>query len=436
MAIVGYNVYLVPAGGTVDDRIKITPSPIPGPEFNYPAEFPNTEYDLRMTAVDEAGLESPLSNPVSPLPKTLEYSPGDPLSPADEAAIDAIVAASMAESKQPGILIAVDGPRGKLTKAYGVTKLSGGRPLTIADHAWIASTTKTFTSHRVMRAVADGLLSLDDVVSTYIPSVPNGNLIKIRHLLQMRSGIYDYTQHPLVLLSMSIFPTASWNEATILSYIQSGTPYFTPGTAYQYNNGNFVLLGLILKKITGRYIRNMLMEDTVVPLGLTETTWPVNSSGYGVPKTPEPAATTSQWNPDMLGCAGGFTSTVTDLITWAKELRDHTLMDETIWEQWTDLSQSFWGYAAPFREGTPVQFGYGLGLESTGTWFGHNGSWFGAGCQAAFEKNTGATIAVSENLQTTTSNGPVPLAAYTTIFRKVAEYLYPGSMDDQVYPQP
>lgn len=433
----GYNVYF--------DDAKVNQALLPGPTFTLDGLASVTDYSgrVRATYVNDAGSESELSSPLPPSTLvTLDYPRGSELSPADQAMVDSIVAASMAESKQPGVVLAVTGPRGAYMKAYGNTKASGGRPVTVDDHFRIASTTKSFTSTLVMRAVADGRLSLDGTLEQYLPGtgIANAASITLRHMLTMRSGIADYTANFAFLVYLTLTPTGSMNEQTILGYIKSGKPLFSPGTAYQYNNGNFVLMGLILKAVTGSYIRDLLIDDLITPLGLVETTWDVNSSGKGSPVVKAPVGGTAQWNPDMLGCAGGMTSTVGDLIKWAQAMRDHSRLDAAAWAHWTDPdspTSDFLGYPAPFREGTPAQFGYGLGLESTGTWFGHNGSWLGYDGQTGFDSVSGACISILENMQTTTGNGPVPLAAYTVIFRKVAEYLYPGSMTTQPnYKQP
>lgn len=402
--------------------------------FTFEGLASGTTYDIWATAVDAAGNESSPSATLSVSTQSVTL-PGGELSPADKAAIDAIVAASMAESKQPGIALSVTGPRGSYAKAYGNTAGSSPRPLTLDDHFRIASTTKSFTSTAVMMALERGQISLDDKLEQYIPGVPNGKIITLRQMLMMRSGIPDYNSNIAVLLMLSLFPTASWNDNTTLSYIKSMAPLFPPGTSYAYSNSNFVLMGMILEKVTGRKIRDILMDDIIIPLGLTETDWQVNASGAGVSTTTVPAANTIAWNPDFLGCAGGFTSTVGDMIKWATAMRDHVMISDTTYNMWTDISSSysFRGYPAPFREPHPALFGYGMGLESTGTWFGHNGSWLGYGGQTAYDSVSGACISVLENMQTTTGNGPVALAAYTTIFRRVAEYLYPGSMDDQIY---
>ncbi|ART69129.1 hypothetical protein BTO20_11535 [Mycobacterium dioxanotrophicus] len=433
----GYNVYF--------DGAKVNDALVPGPTYTLDglASVTDCSGRIRATYVNDAGIESDLSSPLPPgTLVTLDYPRGSELSPADQAAVDAIVAASMAESKPPGVVLAITGPRGNYFQAYGNTKASGGRPVTIDDHFRIASTTKSFTSTLVMRSIAAGRLSLDGTLEQYLPGIgiANSSSITIRHMLTMRSGIADYNASPAVLLYLMLTPTGSWNEQTTVNYIRSGKPLFTPGSAYQYNNGNFVLLGLILKAVTGSYIRDLLMDELITPLGLIETTWDVNASGKGSPVVKPPAGGTAQWNPDFLGAAGALTSTVGDLIKWAQAMRDHTRLDAATWAHWTDPdspTSDFLGYPAPFPAGTPVQFGYGLGLESTGTWFGHNGSWLGYDGQTGFDSVSGACMVILENMQTTTGNGPVPLAAYTTIFRRVAEYLYPGSMTTQPnYKQP
>ena len=429
MTLKGYNYYL--------DNVRLNAAPIPeGVSFTFDGLDSGTDYSGRITssAVDDAGNESARSLVLAPGSLvTSEHATGDLLSPDDQAAVSEIVVASMAESGQPGVALAIDGPRGRWLNAWGTTAGNVVRPLTVDDHFRVGSITKSFTSTAVMMAVDRGDISLDDKLEKWVPGVPNGSVITLRNMLMMRSGIPDYNKKPRAAITLLLNPTAPWNDDTTLSLIKTSTPLFPPGTQYTYTNSNFVLLGLVLKAATGRKIRDILTQDIITPLGLTETSWQVDANGNGVSTTTAPAANSIAWNPDFLGCAGGITSTVGDLIKWTAALRDHTLVSEATWNMWMDTVASFYGYPAPFREPTPAQFGYGLGMESTGTWFGHGGSWFGYDGWIAFEKNSGACISLLENKQTSTKDGPVNLATYTTIFRRVAELLYPGSMDDQFY---
>ena len=75
-----------------------------------------------------------------------------------------------------------------MTKSYGV---AGKKKLTPDAYYRMGSITKSFTALAVLREVEKGNLSLDDKLSKFVSGVPNGNLITIKHLLMMRSGVYD-----------------------------------------------------------------------------------------------------------------------------------------------------------------------------------------------------------------------------------------------------
>lgn len=395
----------------------------PGTAYTFQGATSDTEYVITATNVDDAGNESAPS-PVL-IAKTLQYTapgPNLPMSSADAMAIDAIVAEEMVSSKSAGVAIATTGPRGRLTKAYGSTATTGGRPLTIDDHFRLASATKSYTETAVLMAIDRGELSLDDTLSQFVPNVPSGNLITVRQMLMMRSGIFDYQSSLGFILSFTLFPTMAYTDEALLLYIQGNPSQFTPGTKYQYTNGNYVLLGLVLKAVTGRRIKNIIAEDILAPLSLAETKWPDDSV------LPPPAGGTTNWNPGYFGAAGALTSTVGDMLKWAAELRDSTLISPEL----AQLRETYFvGYpSGGLPPPLPPTFGYGLGMLSTGTWLGHDGSLPGFSTYIGFDTVSGALFAGAENQQTV---APVPLAIYSRIFSRIADYLYPGSMDTVDY---
>jgi CubicO group peptidase (beta-lactamase class C family) len=418
MAIVGVNFYL----GDGPGRVKLNDSLIlPGDEFVIPGLVSDTDFPIYGTNVDGAGNES---DPSIVLPaSTLQYVPpgaDSPVSSTDATMIDTIVAEEMALSKAPGVSLTLAGPRGKYSKAYG--KISAtGRALTTDDRFRIASSTKSFTSTAVLMAVERGDLSLDDTLDQFVPNVPRGDQITLRHMMMMRSGIYDYQTNIGFLIAFTLMPTMTFTDEAILLYVQGNPSQFVPGTAYQYTNSNYVLLGMVLKAVTGRPVKQIIAEDILAPLGLVETRWPGNSV------LPPPAGGVTNWDPSFFSAAGALASTVGDMLKWAAELRDSTLLGPEMNGLRRDL---FVGYPSGAVAPMPSKFGYGLGMESTGTWLGHNGTLPGWDCQLAFDTVSGALIAVAENMQTVT---PYVLSAYTRIFARIADYLYPGSMAEQNY---
>lgn len=407
MTIKGYNFYI--------DGVKATAQPQASPTYTFDGLSSDTEYSIVAVAVDYAGNESDFSDPL--VTSTPAYAgDGSPLSAPDVAAVDAIVAASMAESHQPGVVLAIRGPRGYYTKAYGVTAGSGPRTLTIDDHFRIASLSKTFTTTAFWIAVDQGLVSLDDTLEQYVPGVANGTKITMRHMLSMRSGVYDYTADLGYLLNYILFPTNPYGEASQLAIIRSAASQFAPGTAFQYSNSNFILIGKVCSVVdpAQRPIKQIIAEDIITPLGLTETQWPDTAV------IPAPAAGTSQIHPDSMGCAGGLTSTIGDIAKWGEAMRDGTLISEESWETWFNY---FW----PIEwVGThPPDFcGYGLGMESVGRWRGHPGGIAGWGSISSFDMSSDIVIAVMEN----TNTASPAIACYTRIQRDIGAYFDASSV--------
>src|SRR5439155_23749932 len=103
------------------------------------------------------------------------------------------------------------------------------------------------TAAVIVLLAQEGKLSLDDPVSKYVPSVPNGDNITIDELLKMRSGLYNYTDAPELAAIVDRDPTKVWTTEEVLSIAFARQPYFAACTAYEYINTNYTLLGLLVE---------------------------------------------------------------------------------------------------------------------------------------------------------------------------------------------
>ncbi len=346
----------------------------------------------------------------------------------DSAIVADIVVSAMEAGKEPGVSITLTGPKGDYRGAFGLSKkgLIQDKPLTLDHRMRIGSITKSFTATAILMQIDAGKLSLSDTLEQFIPGIHNGDFITVEHMLTMRSGVYDYTTSLGIQAMVVACPTYPFvHTSTILNLIKSHPSQFAPGTAYAYNNSNYVLLGEILGKVAGRPMWQVITDDIIKPLGLSNTSWPTSS------KVPAPYAhgysnrllahsllkDQTKVNPELFGAAGVLTSTVGDLQKWAQYLKDDALLSTGIHGLRTS---TFWDQPYP-GEG-PNHYGYGLGLVKFGTWIGHDGSVPGYSAVAMYDTLSGATFAGVENLQT---GG---LAVFSRIFERIAEYLYPGSM--------
>ena len=123
------------------------------------------------------------------------------LKPIDQTALQAMADATVKELLVPGVVVLLRTPQGEFTAAYGTTALGAQTPPGADTHFRIASMTKTMTAAVILLLAQEGKLKLDDPVSKYVPEVPNGDNITLAELLEMRSGLYSFTDAPEIAAS-------------------------------------------------------------------------------------------------------------------------------------------------------------------------------------------------------------------------------------------
>jgi D-alanyl-D-alanine carboxypeptidase len=199
------------------------------------------------------------------------------LKPIDQAALQALVDKTVQELLVPGAVVLLRTPQGDFTAASGTTEL-GTRNRPGADtHFRIASNTKTMTAAVILQLEQEDKLRLSDPVSKYVPGVPNGDNITIAQLLEMPSGLYNYTNDPELSASIDRNPTKVWTPAELLAIAFGHPPNFPPGTKYEYNNTNYALLGLIIEKVDGRPLAQAMRDRLFGPLGMQRTVLPAST---------------------------------------------------------------------------------------------------------------------------------------------------------------
>src|SRR3954453_18688043 len=164
------------------------------------------------------------------------------LKPIDKAALQTIVDTTAKELLIPGVVVVLRTPQGEFTVSYGTTLLGATSPPGADTHFRIASNTKTMTAAVIVLLAQEGKLSLDAPVSKYVSGVPNGDHITIAELLNMRSGLYNYTNDPIISKTIDTDPAKVWTPAELLGIAFAHPPNFPPGKQYEYNNTNYALL--------------------------------------------------------------------------------------------------------------------------------------------------------------------------------------------------
>ncbi len=173
------------------------------------------------------------------------------------------------ETGSPGLVAAVKLPDGSVWYGSDGVLWPGGPDATPdTPFAW-GSITKTFVATLTLRAATAGQLSLDQTIDTWLPQIPNANLITVRMLLAHRSGLFDYFQSKEYAKRVFSDPSHVWTPDEILAMI--GPSVYPPGTGFNYSNTNYVLLGMILEQITGQPLATIIHDQLLAPLGLDET---------------------------------------------------------------------------------------------------------------------------------------------------------------------
>lgn len=366
------------------------------------------------------------------------------LVPLDAAAIDAIVDEKAKEFRQVGMVVLIKTPDGEYVNTWGSTELGGTTPPTLDTKVRIGSNTKTWTGTVILQMVQEGKISVDDPVSKYRPDVPNGDNITIGQLLDMRSGLYNYTQTLELNRALDEQPERVWQPEELVALGLSNPPTSPPGAEYNYSNTNTVLLGLIAEKLDGKPIEEIYQNRLFSPLGLENTSFPANTdtsipapytAGYsysgnvetlGEGKealSPERIAaidagtvtprTTTNDNPSWTWSAGQGISTANDIATWVKALGSGELLDAETQQLRIDSVQP------SDANGTAA---YGFGIAQMGPMYGHIGEMPGYNSFMGYDPANDVTFVVWGNLAPTV-DGTAPAAM---IAKELIPYVYAG----------
>jgi D-alanyl-D-alanine carboxypeptidase len=343
----------------------------------------------------------------------------------DPAALRATVDATAKELMIPGAVVEVRTPQGDFTAAVGTTQRGAEVPPGGDTHFRIASITKTMTSAVIVLLAQEGKLQFSDPVSKYVANVPNGENITVAELLKMRSGLYGYTNDPGFAATLDANPAKVWTPQEVLTIAFQHPPEFPPGTAYDYSNTNYALLGLIVEKVDGKPLDQAFQDRLFGPLGLKQTTLPATvdtsipdpySHGYmyggstyalvdstyppdlqaaARAGTLQPIDYTNQ-NSSYAWAAGGAISTADDLAAWIRALVDGHVFNADFQRQWLDSPQP----ADPAEPAAP-QYGYGIERQSfspNATMHFHFGEMPGFNCFSGYDRGNEVTLVICSNL--------------------------------------
>jgi D-alanyl-D-alanine carboxypeptidase len=304
----------------------------------------------------------------------------------------------------------------------------------------IGSTTKTFIAVVVLQLAAEHRLSLDDTVARWLPGAIAGNgndggQITIRELLQHTSGLHNYTDDLQALITS---PAAArelefrqFSRQELLNIALASRPDFAPGSGWNYSNTNYILLGMIIEKVTRDSWENEVTRRIITPLGLHHTYAPGTST-----RLPRPHATgylfftkdiridvTAQ-NMSWADSAGALVSTAGDLTRfWSAIGRGTVLPPAQTRQMRQTVPASGDSVAVPgSRDGLGVFF---IPLSCGGGYWSHEGDVPGYDTISAVSSDGRTTVVLSVNSNV---DDPVLAAEYRLIDHVMCDHgIQPGN---------
>ncbi|MFI1537780.1 serine hydrolase domain-containing protein [Streptomyces anandii] len=314
----------------------------------------------------------------------------------------------------PGATVTVRDAHGSWSATAGVGNLRTGAPRSPLDRYRVGSITKTFVATVLLQLEAEGRLSLDDTVDRWLPGVVrghghDGHRITVRQLLNHTSGIYNYTSDKTFV--RDYFTKDGFFEhrydtlrpEDLVRVAMSHKPDFAPGTSWKYSNTNYVLAGMVIRRVTGHSYAQEIRRRVIEPLHLTATSLPgtratmprPSSRAYSklaLDATTGPAYDVTELNPSLASSAGEMISDSADLDRfYSALLRGRLLPVRQLKEMKTTVPVT----------GVP-NVGYGLGLMAqtvscgVRVW-GHDGGIHGSVSSAATTADGRHSLAVNLN---------------------------------------
>lgn len=333
--------------------------------------------------------------------------------------LNSLIGQKQLEFNIPGIIAGAWVPgRGEWINTTGKSDLVTGDNILEYEKVRIADITKTFTATIILQLVDEGVLSLDDFLDQILPTnIPAADEITIKHLCDMTSGLFNYSDDSAFIVTLANDPVKKWDPQELINIAISHPPYSAPGLEWNYSNTNYIVLGLIVEQVIGISLENVIDERIFNPYKLSSSSFPLfpnligeYSRGY-FPVGPDSLLEDiTLFDPSSTWAAGAIVSNLFDLRDWAKLLATGALLSDSIQDlrmDWIDVNSTVDPYMS-----------YGLGLINEGNFIGYYGAIPGYNASMFYLPSQDATIVVLLNRS---SDHNVSL----DIFRELSAILFP-----------
>jgi CubicO group peptidase (beta-lactamase class C family) len=342
--------------------------------------------------------------------------PGD--EPSEQ--VDRLVEAERRAQQIPGVSIAVC-REGRILKAngYGRANVELDVPVTPETIFQTGSVGKQFTSMAVMMLVEGGKIGLDDEIVKYIPESPGAwKEVTVRQLLTHTSGIADYGGEEDSMAKGVINFRKDYTEKQLVEAFAKMPMDFAPGEKWKYSNTGYVLLGVIIHRVTGEFYGDFLQERIFKPLGMTSTRIiseadivSNRSSGYRLVKG---ELKNQEWVSPTLNTTadGALYTNVLDLAKWDAALDRRLLVKPSSYGAiWTPVKLNN-GKSYPYGFGWSIREARGKRVVS------HDGAWQGFTMSISRHLDDRFTVIVMTNLDSDHAKPEKIVEAITSIYLK------------------
>jgi CubicO group peptidase (beta-lactamase class C family) len=292
--------------------------------------------------------------------------------------------AALARSDEPGFAVLIrNGGRNGYSRSGGVRDLRSKARIDARTNFRLASFTKQFTAMAIMLLAHDGKVRYDETLTEVFPDFPAyGKTVTVRNLLNHASGLPDYED------LMEAFekkngptwtPEKQIQDAEVLELLKKEkNGKFAPGTSWSYSNSGYVVLGLIIAKLSGQTYGEFLHARIFQPLKMNGTLVfekeknHVANRAFGHSKEDSVLKETDQSSTSATLGDGGIYSNLEDLVKWDDALREHALLTEKEFHaalvpaKLKDGSEPHWPVQPNddnLHPGKPVSYGFGWFLD-------------------------------------------------------------------------
>jgi D-alanyl-D-alanine carboxypeptidase len=314
------------------------------------------------------------------------------------ARLDSVLNHAMLEDSIPGVAGGIWIPgKGEWTFTKGVSNIETKSERNLDDIIRIGSITKTFTATVILQLCDEGKIALNDTLDRYFPDAPNSVDITLRMLLDMTSGLRDYLDAPEIENAFFNDRTRKFTDEEIYEIAIKLPTVFKPGEPGQWNysNTNYLILGMIIKNVTGNSWQDEITTRIINKLGLKNTAVPLSAdmpspycNGYMKDSVTGEIIDVTVIDPSITGAAGCMISNTGDLRIWVKALSDGTLLSDTMQTERMKLVPT---YKMEFMK-------YGLGILDIAGFTGHNGGITGFNTSMYYWKERDAMFIVNVNM--------------------------------------